>query len=257
MNRIIISSKLFSQMQSYKTLDCSQDDRQKLKYTFMDRIKENVTVRWNRAKKLVSVIDEIIYKATDRGYSFNGRETLAEICKVGLSTVDAAIRVLKESGEVVVAYRENPASNGYKTPVIILKNHPHFEYWNALLNLEQNVKQKVENAETTTESKKDEPKKVSTYSLSLKQDNTINKVVTYVSNKINDVIKRGTTIDYLSSYVNNVVSDLERKAIYRENMRIEKERRKREEDRRLLAVELGIVKDRVRLDDVYFDYLNS
>lgn len=163
---IVISNKTFSQMQSYKTLDYSQDERQQLKYTFMDRIKEQVSVRWNRAKKLLRVIDEIIYKATDRGYSFNGRETLADICEVGLSTVDTAIRVLKESGEVIVAYRENPASNGYKTPVIILKNHPHFSYWKALLKLEQDVKQKVENAEKSCESKDEQPKIIPTYLLS-------------------------------------------------------------------------------------------
>jgi len=120
-------------MQSYKTLESSQKERQQMKYNLMDRIKENVSIRWYRAKKLLSVIDEIIYKATDRGYSFNGREKLAELCNVGLSTVDKAIRVLKESGEAIVVYRENPNSNGYKTPIILLKNHPHFEYWNELL----------------------------------------------------------------------------------------------------------------------------
>ena len=171
---LIVSSKLFNRMQSYKTLESSQKERQQMKYNLMDRIKENVSIRWYRAKKLLSVIDEIIYKATDRGYSFNGREKLAELCNVGLSTVDKAIRVLKESGEAIVVYRENPNSNGYKTPIILLKNHPHFEYWNELLKLEQNLKQKVENAETSCESREEEAKIVPTYFLPTLNNNHLN-----------------------------------------------------------------------------------
>lgn len=105
----------------------------------MNQIKSKIDIQWNRAKKVLSVIDEIIYKATDRGYSFNGRETLAKKCKVSLSTVDKAIKLLKQSGEVLVAYRPNPASNGYKTPIIILKNHDNFTYWHELLGLENSV----------------------------------------------------------------------------------------------------------------------
>ncbi|WP_428909065.1 hypothetical protein [Niallia sp. Krafla_26] len=250
----VISSKLFSQMQSYKTFESSQKERRQMKYNFIDRIKDNVSIRWNRAKKLLSVIDEIIYKATDRGYSFNGRETLAELCKVGLSTIDKAIRVLKESGEVIVVYRENPNSNGCKTPVIILKNHPHFKYWNELLNLEQNLEQKVENAKIPTDSRDEQPQKVSTYLLPKKQENNINKVVRYVSNKIMDVVNKGITINYLSSYVDTVVRSEERKALYYENMRLEKAKQQQEQERSRLAVKLGIVPKRVKLEDVYYDY---
>ena len=123
-------------MQSSKILKMNQKERQKLKWKLIDRIKSKIAIRWNRAKKVLSVIDEIIYKATDRGYSFNGRETLAEKCKVSLSTVDKAIKLVKQSGEVLVAYRHNPASNGYKTPIIILKQHENFTYLNELLGLE-------------------------------------------------------------------------------------------------------------------------
>lgn len=76
-------------------------------------------------------------------------------------TVDKAIRLLKESGEVIVAYRENPNSNGYKTPIILLKRHEHFKYWCELLNIEC----EVENHENLREPRDESAKKVSTIDL--------------------------------------------------------------------------------------------
>jgi len=169
MAAIIVENNLFKQMQSYKTLECNQKERQQLKHTFINRIKEKVSLRWGRAGKILQVIDEIIYKATDRGYSFNGRETLAKKCETSLATVDRAIRVLKDSNEVVVAYRHNPVSNGYKTPIFILRGHEHFKYWKDLLGLEDklddNVDDKVEKASNSGVSTNEGEKKTRTYCL--------------------------------------------------------------------------------------------
>jgi hypothetical protein len=186
----IVSSNLFKQMQSYKTLTINQKERQQMKHTFIDRIKNKVSLRWNRAKKLQQVIDEIIYKATDRGYSFNGRETLAKKCNVSLRTVDKAIKVLKESNEVVVAYRHNPSSNGYKTPIFILKHHEYFKYWKALLNLEDNVECEVEKYSNTDVSTIEGVKKVYTYSFTKSNININNhlmnnKVIKFVPQFVN------------------------------------------------------------------------
>lgn len=256
---VVVSSNQFNQMQSFKTLKCNQKERQQLKHSFIDKIKENVSLRWNRAKKLVQVIDEIIYKATDRGYSFNGRETLAKKCNVGLSTVDKAIKVIKESGIAVVAYRENPSSNGYKTPIIILKNHPHFQYLNELLGLEQSIEQKVEKLSTADAPIVEGVKKIATYILPFKQESNIynqpdNKIVQYVINRVQDSIKQGTKIKYLSSYVDRIVGSLEQQAIYAENKRLKQQQQQREEESLRLAEELGI-KKRYSLKEVYYDYL--
>lgn len=179
MNLLVIHNDLFRQVQAIKPLDSNENERRQMKYSCLDLIKSKVKRRWDRAVKLTRVIDEIIFKATDRGYSFNGRETLAKLCNCGLSTVDEALRVLRESGEVVIGYRENPNSNGYKTPVVFLKNHPHFKYWNNILGLEkyvnQELDQEVKNAEKPCHNKEEGAKKIPTYSLpSFSKNNHLN-----------------------------------------------------------------------------------
>ncbi|WP_454216397.1 hypothetical protein, partial [Peribacillus sp. JNUCC 23] len=234
MSAIVISSRQFKQMQSYKTLSSNQLERQKMKWSFIDRIKNTISIRWERSKKVLSVIDEIIYKATDRGYSFNGRETLAEKCKVSLSTVDKAIKLLKQSGEVFVAYRTNPSSNGLKTPIIILKEHEHFTYWQELLGLKNNVEHKVENGTESVVSSDESFKIDATYSIpSLKQDsNNIsnNKIVQYVVNRVNDAMKDGSTIKFVSSYVDRVFRSLEQQALLEAHRHDNAIRKKREKE---------------------------
>jgi hypothetical protein len=230
----IISINQFKQMQSYEPLTINQKERQKKKWFFIDRIKSKVNIRWERSKKVLSVIDEIIYKATDRGYSFNGRETLAEKCNVSLSTVDKAIKLLKQSGEAFVAYRTNPSSNGIKTPIIILKEHENFTHWQELLGLENNVEHKVENVAKPVIPTDEGTKKVSTYSLPSKQESTIyisdNQIMKAVFNRVNDAVKDGTTIKYLSSYVDRIFRSLEKQALYAENRRQVAMRKKRENE---------------------------
>ena len=240
-------------MQSSKTLKMNQKERQKLKWKFIDLIKNKIDIRWNRAKKVLRVIDEIIYKATDRGYSFNGRETLAEKCKVSLSTVDKAIKLVKQSGEVLVAYRHNPASNGYKTPIIILKQHGNFTYLNELLGLENNVENKVENADKPEIPMDEGTKKVSTYILpTLKQE--INKykknpqegkIIQYVTNRIHDAMKKGI-ITFLSSYVDRIVRSLEQAAIFKANKREQAKIKQRETAARKFAIKMNKIEQPVK-----------
>lgn len=56
------------------------------------------------------------------------------------------------------------------------------------------------------------------------------KVIEFVVNRINDSIKQGTTITALSSYVDRTVRSLERQAIFKESMRLAKQRKQREEE---------------------------
>ena len=261
MASIVVANNLFKEMQSYKTLECNQKERQQLKHTFIDKIKDKVSLRWDRANKLLQVIDEIIYKATDRGYSFNGRETLAEKCKVSIRTVDKAIKILKESNEVVVAYRHNPSSNGYKTPIIILKAHKHFGYWKSLLNIEDNVECEVEASSNSGDSKAHGMKMDLYLSNTKKQEsNNINnpshnKIVQFVANRVQDSIKTGTKIKYLSSYINKLMQSLENQALYAENMRQVKLKQQQQAAFSKLAEELGVKKTKKQIP--FYDWLND
>jgi hypothetical protein len=77
----------------------------------------------------------------------------------------------------------------------------------------------------------------------LKQESNIissnpseNKIIQYVTNRVNDSIKQGTKIESLSSYIDRVVRSLERKAIYAEKIRVMKLQKQREN-------EAGIIKE--------------
>jgi hypothetical protein len=192
MTFLVVPNNLFSRMQAYKRLEHSVTERRNLKDEFLNGIKSALTtIRWNRATKLLKVIDTIIYFATDRGYSFFGRETLAKKCNVSTRTVDKAIRLLKESGEVIVAYRENPNSNGYKTPIILLKRHEHFKYWCELLNIECEVECEVENHENLREPSDESAKKISTIDL---------PKINYINNNITSLDDLDST--YTPSFIN-------------------------------------------------------
>src|SRR5699024_7515079 len=148
-----------------------------------------------------------------RGFSFNGRETLANKVGVSLSTVDRAIKLLKESGRVVVAYRENPHSNGLKTPVIIFKDHVNYQRISSLLKLDDKVDDKVENTEKLDGADDTDRKTVPTNNYRQQESNiysynspTLEKVAYYIDLIMHDAINGGKKITHLSSYVNKVFS---------------------------------------------------
>jgi hypothetical protein len=222
---LVIANETFQSIQQLDRATETERERKQLKYSMLDRISEALGRAFRNARKVAAVIDEITYKATDRGYSFNGRETLSEKVGVSLRTVDNAIKLLKQSAEVIVAYRENPGSNGVKTPVIIFKSHPNFERIARLLNLQDcEVVCEVENPSNPTETSDSSPKKVATYSLPLKQEKYNNisntdKIKAVIEYKINDAMRKGTTITYISSYINRVFRSLTNQALIAEQSR--------------------------------------
>lgn len=160
----VVSKNQFEEIKNVEKFDLVTGQRKKMKERILDVVKGSVKINWFRFRKVMAVMDEIIYKLTDRGFSFNGRETLAEKCQVSLSTVDKAIRFLKDSGLFFVAYRENSKSNSVKTPIFFYKNHQLFSEYAAILNIEENKeKNKEGNAETPCESKGEAAEKEATY----------------------------------------------------------------------------------------------
>jgi len=221
----IITSEQFTQLKEIERVTGFVYKRRKIKNELMERIANALGRKFRKAQKTTRVIDEIVWLATDRGFSFPGRETLAEKLGVSARTVDNAIRMLKDSGEVVVCYRENPRSNGPKTPVVIFRNHPNFDRIAAVLNLTvcEEVCE-VENAEKPTESSVSARKTDATISLPNKHDdkyinklidNThpLEKIVKYVAIKVNEMQKRHPYgITYLSAYIDKTLNDLMQRA---------------------------------------------
>jgi Mn-dependent DtxR family transcriptional regulator len=221
----VIANEQFTQLKEIEKVTDFVYKRRKIKNELIERIESALGSKFRKAQKTTRVIDEIVWLATDRGFSFPGRETLAESLDVSLRTVDNAIRMLKDSGEVIVCYRENPKSNGAKTPVFIFRSHTNFERIAAVLNLTicEEVCE-VKNAEKPTESSDLARKTDATISLPVeKQDKDINKlidnthpldkIVKYVAIKLDDVQKRHPYgIKYLSAYIDKTLNDLMQRA---------------------------------------------
>lgn len=216
----IIANEYFQTLiQLEKTTDYVRE-RQHIKHSLLDAIANVLGRSYRKAKKVAAVIDEIAYKASDRGFSFNGRETLAEKVGVSLPTVDRAIKLLKESGKVFVGYRENPNSNGAKTPVIIFKDHANFKRIASILNLVDEVDDKVEKEGKLRETSVTGEKKVPTNTY-LKQEKhniypSFDKIVDYVALKISDAAKKnGRGIAYLSSFIDKTIKNEEANAYFK------------------------------------------
>lgn len=230
----IIRNNEFQIMLDTPRLGISVSQRKKMKDSILMKIEDTVNIRWSTAKKVRAVIDDIVYKLTDRGFSFAGRLTLADKLGVKPRTVDNAIKHLKASNLFYVCYRENTASNGAKTPVFILKDHPNFAIFNSLLYLECNdecdKECEVENAENTYVPTVEEDENTPTYSLSsfTKQENNnkyntreiyplitklstdtklegnLKRIVEMLTLKVSDALKKGVDIQSFSSYCEKV-----------------------------------------------------
>ena len=209
----IIHHEKFQQLQALERAADNHWQRRKIKNALLDRIAEALGRKYRLSKKAVLVIEEIVWKASDFGFSFNGRQTLADKLDVSLRTVDNAIRLLKDSGQVIVAYRENKRSNGVRTPVIIFKNHPNFQHIVSICDIVCKVENGQESRETTDSS----PKSIPTYSLPLKHEkhNKYPHIMKYVSLKVQEAHKKNPAgIMHLGAYVDKVIRNEQRKALH-------------------------------------------
>lgn len=211
---------------------------EKQQFTKLQELERTATYTYQRAKvanyiytdveaaiglrpgtKLSQIIQRIIYLASDRGYSYPGRETLAKQFSVSTRTVDKAIKALKESGVADVFYRYNPRSNSAKTCVFIFRTHANYAAIKKILRKQYEEKFEEELRQTSTESKTDAIKQIATSILRKKQDLKINKrlhnvskIIEYLALKIERVQNDNPGgITALSSYIDKTIAEEIRK----------------------------------------------
>ncbi|WP_209124366.1 hypothetical protein [Alkalihalobacillus sp. BA299] len=237
----IIHSKEFEELKQIERVAETVYKRRTIKVNLIDRIKESVNVRWDRLIKVEKVIDEIMYRLSDRGFCFTGREKLAEVCGCSLSTVDKAIRFIKESDLFVFCYRHNPKSNGYKTPVIIATIHKNYKEIRKILGFEFTRELLVQRMERHKEAKNKEENKVEstrnayldwlqdakqivtniftitpeinkyTYNTELIKKSTkisTDNIVRYIHLKIKDYQEQGGKIEHLNKFVEKTFAQI-------------------------------------------------
>lgn len=235
---VFVETNQFNQMISYKPYVNTKQEKRKVKYSLLDRIKEGVGDKWYRYKEgTKQAFDMICFFSAELGFFYAGDEYLAERHEVSDRTIRRNLKGLIDLGQVIKVHRRNKKCNGRGKPIYLFVHHPYFKYWVELLGLkldDVHTDVQTENAEIPCDSREEQPKKVPTYSLPKKQESNIyighNKVVQYVVNRVNDSIKQGTKIPYLSSYIDRIVRSLENQAVFEEAARQAAARKKREEE---------------------------
>ena len=173
---LIINSKQFDHIMAVEKVASNVSEMKQLKRKLKSDVIEFDRDKYNSFKKATKdLIDNLVYLASDKGFSFMGYKTMVEKYDVSESTCKRAVSFLKNTGLVLVGYRRNPNSNGYKTPVIFFKNHPNYEHHKNTLGFDKDlVDDTVEKAETSTETRLQEDKKGTTYNSTIKDFNNLN-----------------------------------------------------------------------------------
>lgn len=222
-----VESEDLRQMQAYKPYVETKKEKREVKYTLLDGIKEGLGDKWYRIKEGTrQTFDMICFLGAELGFFYAGDTYLAERHNITDRTIRNRFKELVELGLVVKIHRRAKRCNGKGKPIYLFVHHPYFTYWTEFLGLNlDNFLPYFHTGDDKSpcESKKEEVKQISTYSLTKKQEsnNNIsdNTVIQYIYNRVQDAVNKGTTIKYLSSYINRVVTSLEKQALYAENMR--------------------------------------
>lgn len=200
----LVDSKEFGQMKSYKSLPQNRQEQKEIKNRLLDTVIEALGDKYFRLKQQTrDSIDMICWLAADQGFVFAGADYLAERHEIHSRTAYNAIKTLRDLGLIVTIHRASMKHNGRGKPIHIFVEHPYFEHWDSFLQLDYKARCisdcKAENAEIPCESKEEEEKKVSTYSLPFK--NIKKHINTYNKNK-------GKSFNFVSKEFKNLFQDV-------------------------------------------------
>lgn len=247
---VLVDSKIFNQMVSYKPYTENQSQSKKMKFTLLDDIKSFFSDKWYRLKNGTrSALDMMAFLSTERGFVYASQSYLSDRYEVSDRTIRRIVRDLEKAGLIYIVYRRHSKGNSKGKPIYLFTKHPYFTYWTKLLGLNSQEHVQEEIRKKVEVSTLEEGKTVPTFIQQSKQERTIiynnlldNKVIEYVINRVQDSIKKGTKIKYLSAYIDRTVRSLENQSLYAENMRLTQAQHKQAKELSQLAEELGIKK---------------
>lgn len=232
-----VETDQFKQMLSYNPFTEDKQEKKNVKYNLLDNIKRGIGDKWDRLKEgSRQAFDMICFLSAELGFFYASDEYLAERHEISERTVQYRLKELEELGQVVKVYRRAKRCNGRGKPVYLFVNHPYFNYWVNLLNIDTDF---ISDCETENEEKpcdsKDEPSKnMPTYSLPFFKQESNNKAAKellekYAYLKINDILNKGVTVKYISSYITKVFKSLENQSLYYANELDKAKRKNRQE----------------------------
>ena len=169
MKTIFLKTHQFNQMITHSPYATTNSEKKKVKYIMLDSIKEGFGDKWDRLKEGTrQAFDMACFLSAELGFYYAGNEYMANRYDISERTLRYRLKELVELGQVVKVYRRAKRCNGRGKPIYLFVSHPYFTYWTELLELkieDCRTDCHTENAETPCESKDEETKKVSTYSL--------------------------------------------------------------------------------------------
>ncbi len=166
---VFVESSQFKEMLSYQPCVTTGQGKRDMKYNLLDQIKASIGDKWHRIKEGTrQAFDMICFLSAERGFFYASDEYLASHYDISDRTMRTRLSELVALGQVVKVHKRAKKCNGKGKPIYIFVNHPYFIYWTNLLGLKLSdfrTDFHTEKPEITCESKMEEPKKVSTYSL--------------------------------------------------------------------------------------------
>jgi hypothetical protein len=165
----IVSNQEFKQMVSYKSYTDNEQQKQSVKKMLLARVREAYGDKYYRLKQgTKDAIDMMCWFASERGFVFAGDDYLGDRHDVSDRTIRNVAKTLRNKGLIMTVYRSSTKHNGRGCPIHLFVDHPYFDYWTSLLQVEFQAHFQAENAEPPCESKEEEPKNIPTYDLTLK-----------------------------------------------------------------------------------------
>jgi hypothetical protein len=193
----LVSNPEFYQMMSYAEYTKNRREQQDMKGILLEVVKKAYGDSYDRKKQATKdAIDMMCWLAADRGFFFIEDKTLAERYGVTDRTIRDIEKTLREKNVIVTVYRRSSKQNGLGNQVHLFVDHPYFDYWVNLLQLDEFFPHlqphlQPESLEKPCESKEEPQKNVSTYDL------TLNNFIKYNKRKDEDFLNS----DFVPSYV--------------------------------------------------------
>ncbi|MGE7219651.1 hypothetical protein ACQKJC_24755 [Priestia koreensis] len=210
----IIENEKFQKLLKLKRAHTYVSKRKQVSNYIYEDLEAVLGRKLRKGVKVKTIISRLIYLSSDRGFCFIGRDTLADKLNVALGTVDNAIKLLRESKEVDIFYRENPKSNSAKTYVVIFKKHDNYSEIKGILKELYKKVWEEELHQKSTESKANPIKQIATLLLQKKQDkklkhklHPVSKIIEYITLKVEEQQEKNNGgIIALSSYIDKVIA---------------------------------------------------
>lgn len=141
MSMLILNERIFKKMMVVDKVHLNANERKDEVSKILYQIEEIVGVDLTNRPKLRRVMDDLIYKLTDRGFSFYTTQKMKENFSIGTTTIRDTIKLLKQSGLFFIAHRRQSikdkhaknGSNAGKGYVIFFKAHVNFSFFKELL----------------------------------------------------------------------------------------------------------------------------